>query len=572
MQAKYVTRPKPRSIAASVLLVVALLSIWSTTQWRNAAQAAQPHAAAPADTAVTSYKNDISRSGTNSHETQLTSTNVNPTSFGKRISYPVDGYVYAQPLFVPNVQLADGTAHNIVFVATEHDSVYAFDADATGTATPLWQTSFINPAQGITTVPTADVQSEDVVPEIGITGTPVIDSSTNRLYVVVKTKENGSYFQRLHALDIATGKDVAGSPVEITAQVPGTSDGSSNGVVPFNALRENQRSGLLLLNGNVYISWASHGDSTPYHGWVIGYNAASLQQVAAFNTSPNSGYSGIWQSGGALAADSQGNIYFSTGNGDFNLNTGGTETGDSILKLSTQNGLSLADYFSPFNQGCLEQFDADLGSGGVLLIPSHNELINAGKEGRLYVLDQNNLGKYTTIDNACDNQNRTDVDQILQETPPQTLAGGMFNTPAYWNGPNGEVIYALGTNDALKAFALSNGRLSATPTSTSPESYNYPGGNPSISWDGTNANSAIVWLITPSASCGTATDHCNPSGTGQALRAFDANNLSHELYDSNQNGGRDALGSYAKFSIPTIANGRTFVGTANSLDIYGLLN
>src|SRR6266568_7856703 len=316
-----------------------------------------------AATAITTYKGNSLRTGQYPNETILTTSNVNVAQFGKRVSYPVDGYVYAQPLFMPNVTIA-GKTHNVVFVATQHDSVYAFDADQLSTSPPLWHTSFIDPAHGITTVSPSDIMCNDIIPEVGITGTPVIDGSTSTLYLVAKTKDHGQVVQRLHALDITTGKDRSGSPVLIQASVPGSGAGSSNGVVSFNPLRENQRSALLLLNGVVYIAWASHCDNGPYHGWIIGYHATTLQQVpAVYNTSPNGTRAGIWQSGGGLAAENSGFIYFATGNGTFDLDSGGHDAGDSIVKLSTQNNaLFPVDYFAPFNQACLDVADADLGS------------------------------------------------------------------------------------------------------------------------------------------------------------------------------------------------------------------
>jgi len=507
--------------------------------------------------AVTTYKGNALRTGQYPNETFLTPNNVNVTQFGKRVAYPIDGFVYAQPLFLPNVPIA-GTTHNIVFVATQHDSVYAFDADQRHPNAPLWHTSFLDPAHGITTVLSGDISCNDIVPEVGITGTPVIDGSTGTLYVVAKTKEHGQVVQRLHALDITTGKERPGSPVLVQASVAGTGAGSSNGVVKFNPLRQHQRSALLLLNGVVYICWASHCDHGPYHGWIIGYHATTLQQVpgAVYNTSPNGTQAGIWQSGGGLAADSTGFIYFASGNGTFDVNTGGQDVGDSIVKLTTHNGLHRVDFFTPFNQECLNGADADLGSGGVLLLPTSTELICIGKEGRVYVVNRNHMGKYTPIANPCTNQNLTNVDKILQELPPGTIVGGVWGTPAYWSASSGEFVYTIGVKDHVKAFKLSNGRLSPPALSQSPESFTYPGGNPVVSSNGSVATTGIVWTIDPKA----------------VLRAYNATDLSKELYNSGQNAGRDGLGSYVKFSVPTVANGKVFVGTQNSLVVYGLLD
>ena len=512
--------------------------------------------AASAATAVLTYKGDTFRSGQYSQETSLTTSNVTVSTFGKHVSYPVDGHVYAQPLFVPNLTI-HGTLHNVAFVATEHDSIYAFDADQRTVIAPLWERSFLNPARGITPIPSADVKCGDLTPEIGITGTPVIDGTSGTLYVVVATKEQGAYFQRLHALDLTTGQDRAGSPTVIKAIEKGSGDGNVHGSIHFDPLGANQRPALLLLNQVVYIAWASHCDHNPYHGWVMGYNATTLQKVpgATYSDTRNGSQGGIWQSGDGLATDGQGNLYFSTGNGTFDLFSGGHDAGNTIVKMSTQNGLHISDYFTPFNQSCLNATDSDLGSGGILLLPSTNEAIQGGKEGRLYVVNRSDMGKYTPMHNPCSSQQRTDVDDVIQEFPPQTAAGGLFNTPTYWNGSSGTYVYIVGAHDQLKAYQVTNGLLSTVPTSQTPETFTFPGGNPVVSSNGTTPGTGILWTIDPA----------------QVLRAYDATNLSTEVYTSNQNAARDALPSYVTFSTPVVANGDVFVGTQSTLEIYGLL-
>ncbi|HJT55147.1 MAG TPA: hypothetical protein VJ761_01530 [Ktedonobacteraceae bacterium] len=534
--------------AGFLLLVLVGAAGFSGTAYAKAEITAGADPAAPANTAVLTNKYDSYRTGQNPNETILNTGNVNKNTFGHKLSYPVDGQVYAQPLYVPNVNVNGGT-HNIVIVATENDSVYAFDADQN---LQLWHASFINPP-GIIPIPSGDTGCGDLSPKIGITSTPVIDPNTNILYVLAATKENGQYFQRLHAVDITTGNEVS-QPATIKAKVRGHGDGSQNGHVSFDPLREGQRSGLLLLNGVVYIAWASHCDNGPYHGWVMGYNAATLQQVAVYNDSPNGSEDGIWQSGGGLAADSSGNVYFMSGNGTFDLRGGGKDAGDSFVKLSTQNGLSVSDYFAPFNQLCLEQEDGDLGSGAPLLLPSVNEVISAGKEGRIYVVSRDSMGGYHSVKNPCSKQNRTDLDRILQEFGPGTI-GGLFSTPAYWNGSNGEYVYFGGVNDAVRAYKLTNGLLSNSPTSRTPESFGFTGGNPVISSNGNTSGTGILWTLDPNA----------------ILHAYDATNLGTELYNTNQNPGRDKLPSYVKFTLPVVANGEVFVGTQGSLEIYGLL-
>lgn len=520
-----------------------------SSAYANVVRAAPAHQGAPSNTAVLTYKYDTLRTGQNPNETILNTGNVNASHFGKKLSYSVDGEVYAEPLFMPNVNI-NGSMHNVVFVATENDSVYAFDADTKST---LWHASFINPPN-ITAVPSKDTGCSDLTPEIGITSTPVIDGNAGILYAVAETKENGQYFQRLHAVNITTGKEEPGSPVTISAKVKGNGDGSKHGHISFNALKQLQRPGLLLLNGVVYIAWASNCDIGPYHGWVMGYNASTLQQSAVYNDSPNGSEAGIWQSGGGLAADSNGNVYFMSGNGTFDLNKGGKDAGDTFAKLSTHNGLSVADYFTPFNQACLSQTDADLGSGGPLLLPSVNEVIGAGKEGRIYVVSRDSMGGYHTIKNACNNQNRTDVDRILQEFAPGTI-GGLFSTPAYWNGSSGQFVYFGGVGDNVKAYQLSNGLLSNSPVSQTPQTLGYPGGNCVITSNGTISGTGILWVLDP----------------GAVLRAYDATKLGTELYNSNQQSKRDSLPSYVKFTVPTVANGEVFVGTQSTLEIYGLL-
>ena len=535
-------------------------------------------AAAPANTAVTTYHNDNLRTGQNSHETILTPGNVKSSQFGKRVTYPVDGQVYAQPLYLPNVSI-NGTTHNVVYVATENDSVYAFDADQTTAIAPLWKTSFTGP--NVTPVPAGDVftryPNHDIDPVIGITSTPVIDPATNILYVVAMTKENGQYFQRIHAIDVTTGAEKAGSPVDIQASVTGTGDASSGGQVHFDAKREDQRPALLLSNGVVYISWASFGDTDPYHGWVIGYHytGSAFQQAAVYNDSANGSEGGIWMSGDGPAADSSGNVYLITGNGSYDLNTGGPNSGDSFLKFGTQNGLTVSDYFTPFNQSCLSAADADLGSGGALLLPDQTNtahphvLIGAGKEGRIYVIDRDNMGHFTNDPNlncSTTEKNQTTSDKVLQELGPKTI-GGDFSAPAYWASTGHKRVYLNGINDTLKAFQVDNDILSTTPTSQTTESFAFPGVTPSVSANG-NTN-GIVWVVSPPASC--SGNGCNPNGFG-ILRAYNAINLGNELYNSTQNASRDQLDSYTKFSVPTIANGEVFVGTHTSLSIYGLLS
>jgi hypothetical protein len=503
---------------------------------------------------VVTYHNDNLRSGQTTAETILTPANVNAVSFGKKFSYTVDGYVYAQPLYVTNVAIPNKGTHNVLYVATEHDSIFALDADsnAGANAAPLWTTSFINPAKGINPVTSSEVSCGDLVPEIGVTGTPVIDAASRTLYVVAKTWERGQGVQRLHALDITTGAEKFGGPVLIKARVRGVGDGGS--WVSFNALRENQRPALLLQNGLVYLSWASHCDIGAYHGWVMAYNATTLRQAGVWISTPNGLRGGVWQGGAGLAGDSSFNTYVSTGNGSFDANTGGTNFGDSLLKLSASStGVSLVDYFTPYNEAALNNADADLGSGGILLLPDQpagsphlHLLAQAGKEGSIYLVDRDQMGHF----------NPSNDNQIVQFIP--SVTGGIWGMPAWWNNN----IYFGGTNDSLKVFSFNpaTGLLSTSPTSFSSTVYGFPGPTPSVSANGTS--NGIVWVL--------QTDAYGSNGPS-ILHAYDATNLATELYNSNQNSGRDGLSGAVKFSIPTIANGKVYVGTAGQLSVFGLL-
>jgi len=521
------------------------------------------YVSASAQVAVTTYHNDNARSGTNFNETILTPSNVNSTSFGKLFTNAVDGQIYAQPLYVPGVAIAGQGTHNVVFVATENDSVYAFDADSnTGTnASPLWRAAFANPAQGITAVPSSDVSCGDLTPQIGITGTPVIDQSSGTLYAVTKTAVTSGttvrYYQQLHALDITSGAEKFGGPFTIEASVPGNCYPNHNGRVVFSALHQNQRAGLVLHNGILIVVWSSHCDNNPYTGWVMAFDASTGETLAVFNDDPDMGTvsyecrGGIWQGGAAPAVDGKSNLYLATGNGYFDANnSGGLDYGDTVLKLTlTKPAFTVADYFTPYNQDTLDENDSDLGSGGVLLLPAQpgpypDLAVSVGKEGSIYLLNRNNMGKY----------NASGDSQIVQELP--NAIGGIWGMPAYFGGS----VYFGGQYDSLKAFTLSNGRFAAGPASQSADAYTYPGPTPSVSANGT-AN-GIVWALDIGAWS---------SGGPGVLHAYDAANLATELYNSAQNAARDQLGPAIKFTVPTIVNGKVYVGTGNSLAVLGLL-
>jgi hypothetical protein len=506
----------------------------------------------PAQVNVLTYHNDNARTGQNLNETLLTPVNVNSNSFGKLFSCVVDGQIYAQPLYVANVVITNKGVHNVVFVTTTHASVYAFDADdnSGSNSVSLWQVSFINPAAGVTTVPNADVNSGNIAPEIGLTSTPVIDAATATIYLEAKTKEivgtTTNYVHRLHALDLASGAEKFGGPRPIQATIRGTGDGQDgSGNLSFNGLRHMNRPGLLLLNSVIYLAYGSHGDQGPYHGWVLGYHAQTLQPQGVFNTTPNGGLGGIWQGGGAPAADGASNIFFISGNGVFNTST---NFGDSFIHLAASGtNLLLTDYFTPFNQQNLADTDADLGSGAAMVLPDEagslahpHLLVGAGKEGKIYLLDRDNLGHFNA---ANDNQ--------TVQTIPQGI-GGCFATPAYFN----HTLYYVGVGDGLKAFQLSNGLIVTPAAARSSNTFGFPGATPSISANGTN--NAIVWVL--------------QTDSAAVLHAYDANNVAVELYNSTQAGTRDNPGTAVKFAVPTIANGKVYVGAAGKLSVYGNAN
>ena len=499
---------------------------------------------------------DNSRTGSNQRETVLTPRNVNANQFGKLFSMPVDGSIYAQPLYAPRIEIPGKGVHNIVFVATEHDSVYAFDADGRSTE-PLWKVSFLDRQRGVTSIPARDVDCPFIEPEIGITSTPVIDLHSGTLYVLARTKEKAGmlstrYVQRLHALALTTGAEKFGGPVEIKASVSGSGAGSSNGRIDFEPLRENPRAALLLANDKVYLTWASSCDVGPYHGWVMAYDARTLAQVAAFNASPDADDSGIWAGDTGPAADAEGNVFVATGNGKFDTASGGRDYGDSMLKLGlTGRQLLVRDYFTPFNQQELDAEDKDLGSGGPLLLPdqpgSHPHLlVVTGKGGLIYLLDRDHLGGYHT---------RSDS-QIVQ-----TLPGGPdenFGAAAYWNGH----VYFIFTGEVPKDFILSRGRLSNEPARGS-RRFLDPGATPTVSANG--SKDGIVWALTSKR-------WNQPDGPAAVLYAFDASNIARELYSSEMNASRDRAGVGLRFNIPTVANGRVYVGAKGELDVYGLLS
>ena len=510
-----------------------------------------------AQVSVTTYHNDNGRTGQNLQEVTLTTTNVNANTFGKLFSQSVDGYSYSQPLYMPNVAIPNNGTHNVVYVATMNDSVYAFDADSnTGTnAQPLWKVNFTNPSLGITTISTSALHCPDAITtHVGIMSTPVIDPTTNTLYVLVRTVETGTYFQRLHALDITTGAEKFGGPVAIVATATGSGKGSREGVITFNPLLEGQRSALLLQNGLVYISWASLCDYGSYHGWVMAYNAQTLTQSAVWLTTPDGEEGGIWQSGNGVAGDASFNTFVATGNGTFDVDTGDSDYGQSVVKVGPPSGggFPILDYFSPYNGTTYNITDLDVGSSGLTLLPDltgayPHLLVQGDKAGDLYVINRDSMGQ-----NNSNNNN-----QIVQSIPDATK--GMWSSPSWWNN----YIYVDGQADSIKAFSLDplTGLLSTKPASKTAAAFGYPGTTVSISSNGTT--NGIVWALNNSS---------YKTTTGQAtLIAYNATNLAKQLYSSKTKATRDNPGAAIKFSVPTVANGKVFIMTQKSLVVYGLL-
>jgi hypothetical protein len=522
---------------------------------------------------VYTYHNDVFRDGVNSQEFALTPTNVNTNSFGKVFSCQVDGAIYAQPLWVGNLPV-NGALHNVVFVATAHDSLYAFDAD-TNPCLPLWTVSLIDAGHGATngetTVPSGTsgylvgLGNGDITPEVGVTGTPVIDPDTGTLYVVAKSVDSSKtvFYSRLHAIDVTTGNEKAGSPVAIGGQYPGTGDGGATDT--FNVRQQAQRAGLAFINGSVYIAWASYEDANPYYGWITAYryNGSSFTQTAVLNVAPNGRQSGIWMGGGAPAADSSNNLYVLTGNGQFDITNAAApnnDYGDSLLQLTS--GLTVAQYFTPTDQLSDDQGDHDFGSGGAAVLADlpnstvPHVLLAGGKDGNLYVFNRDRLGG------------------LGDGNAVQVIPGrGIFTTGAFWNN----TYFLAAVHGGMNAYQVDASTSQFTLVGTSVGTYGFPGSSPAVSAAGTSAG--IVWGLDSSQYCTNQAQGCGPA----LLHAYDALNVSSELWNSSMEPA-DSAGDAVKFAVPTIANGKVYIGTrgnnvggalgsttiAGELDVYGL--
>lgn len=522
-----------------------------------------PLAAASADVSVLMHHNDVRRTGANLQETVLNTGNVNPRQFGKLYAYPTDGYVFAQPLYVPHLAVAGKGARNVLFVCTMEDTVYAFDADRNEV---LWRASFVDPANGITPVPVVDITYKNTLNihgNVGILSTPVIDPAGGTMYLLARTKNTrtGEYLQTLHALDIASGAEKL-PPAVIRASVPGTGKGSANGTLAFDPKKQSQRPGLALASGNVIVAWASHEDIGPYHGWVMAYRASDLKQVGVFNAVPDGEAGGIWQAGEAPSVDADGNVILVTGNGDWD---GARNFGCSFIKLRGSD-LTLLDWFTPDgkldNPASMNAHDWDLGSTGALLVPGFDYAVGGSKQGLLYVLRMGNLGHSV--------EGNTQIVQSFQAVYHGPATFHLQGNPVYWASDKlGPVVYLWGENDYCRAFKATAAGLQLPAFSTSWETcpmvgVGQPGGILSISADGGKSGTGIVW-----ANCTYSGDAVHNIVPG-VLRAYDAEDLTRQLWNSRINP-EDDIGLFAKYVPPTVANGKVYLATfSHTVNVYGL--
>jgi hypothetical protein len=517
--------------------------------------------------AVLTHHNDNSRTGANLNETTLNISNVNTNTFGLLYTRTVDDQLYAQPLVMTNVNIPGKGVHNVVIAATVNDSVYAFDADDPTVLSPYWQVSFLG--QNVVAPSTDDILASpcgnfrNISGNFGIMGTPVIDPVAGTIFMVARTKEfSATYVERLHALDVSTGAERSHSPVIITATYPGNGTDSISGVLTFDPYKENQRSALVLVKGVVYIGWASHCDWDPYHGWLIGYNATNLHQEVVYNVSPNGYRAGIWMAGEGPCADTNGNIYLSTGNGSVGTNGNPRATinrGESFLKLARSGtNLTVASWFTPYNYANLEAGDLDLGSAGMLLIPGTNLAFSAGKQGIAYLVNRDNMGGLSFS---------SDDTNVVQSF---TLASdSLYGSPVWWDGPAASYGYVWPASDYLQQYQFNRvTNKFVTPEiadSPTPAPSGHPGGFLALSANGTNSRSGIVWAAHQLG--GDAQGAVLPG----ILHAYNAENVAVELWNSEQLSARDSVGNFAKYVPPTVANGKVYLATfSNQLNVYGL--
>jgi autotransporter-associated beta strand protein len=559
----------------TIYYFTALASNSAGIAWASPSQNFTTLAANPFATRVPmlTYHNDNTRQGQNPNETLLTPTNVNTNTFGKLFSYAVDGYVYTEPLIMTNVAIPGQGVHNVVFIATEHDTVYAFDADSNAGANGglLWKTNLgtaaLNAISPYGRRYTGTSPYSDITPEVGATGTPVIDPVSGTLYVNAFTREIAgnvtNFVHRIHALDVTTGRERSYSPVVVAGSVPGVGVDSAGGVMTFNPMQNNQRPALTLAGGRLFVAYAGYADTDPYHGWLFAYNATNLalQTNYIFNSTPNATTSafgahaaegGVWQGGGGLCVDTNNNLFFETGNGSFSANTNGGDYADTFLKLSTTNGLVIADYFTPYNQASLAAADTDLGSCGPLLLPdaagsaAHPHLLaGLGKSGKMYLLDRDAMAS-PHYQAGSDSQ----IVQSFTATP-----SGIWSPPTYFNGS----IYVQPSSGPMRQFSIANAAVNTTPVATAPASFGIFNGGPVVSANGTN--NGIVWVLNSAA--------FGSSGPA-VLYAYNATNISQMLYNSSQLAARDNPGGAVKMTTPTVAGGKVYVPAQYTLSVFGV--
>lgn len=546
---------KIRFCALPLLLLVATCDDGGVTN-------VTPRTPNPQSVSVLTQHNDNTRAGLNDNETVLTTSNVNVRQFGQVFAVAVDDQIYAQPLVVGKVPIGEGV-HNVVYVATVNNTVYAFDGDD---GRIFWQKNYtapgMRPPRNTDMTGACGGNYRDFSGNMGVVGTPVIDATSSTMYLVARSMSSGTFVQHLHAVDILTGSERSGSPVQISATYSGTGFGSVNGVLTFNAQRQNQRQGLTLVNGTVYVSFSSHCDWGPYHGWILGYDTGSLQQSVVYNVTPDGSAAGMWESGQGMAADADGNLYVVTGNGTVGT-TGNPANvrnrGESALKLVRSGStLQVASYFTPNNFAFLDQYDLDYGSMGALLIPNSSYYLTGAKDGNLYLLNKDDMGGYSASANN------------VQQTVFLGSSARLRAQAAYYKGSSKEFVYVWSENTPL--YALPFNRTSNTLESLAATVF--LGGGPtgesgavlSVSSNGLQNGTGIVWASY--AFTGDANHNVSPG----ILRAFDANDITKELWNNRQNAARDLAGTYAKFSSPTIANGHVYLATfSNRVVAYGLL-
>jgi hypothetical protein len=519
--------------------------------------AGTPPDGASAPFAIWTHHVDNERTGANLRETVLTTANVRPDHFGLVASREVDGQIYTQPLYLSGVVDATHTTRNLVFTATMHNTVYAFDADDPAVAAPVWSVSL-----GPSVPSTLNDNCQDIQPEVGVLGTPVIDVATGTLYVVAKTLDPDGVHFRLHALDVGTGAEKFGGPVNIEASLPGTGNGTdpADPTLRFTPLIQLQRTALTLVGGHVFIGFGGWCDRDVFHGWVLAYDATTLQRTAAYSSTRNGFAGGIWQSGSGFAADPSGDLYITTGDGAFHADMSPPDLGDSVVRLHLGDGtLEAVDWFTPHNQADLEVRDFDLGCTGALLIPGTNFVLTGSKQGMFYLLDRNAMGRF--------DPNDAQIVQSFAATGSLEY-NHIHGAPVYWNGPAGETVYVWPEADVLRVYRFASGRVDPMPVyvGTEPAPDATPGGFMALSANGNAAGSGILW-----SAMQLAVDP-NPALRPGVVRALDATDPSHELWNSEMNAARDRLGNFAKFAPPIVANGRLYVPTfSNRLQVYGLL-